>query len=531
MPAKIFMLLGLILCELTYGQIDFNQNSNQWDLKVELSALKSRKLSVSPLKEDFTLFHIEGLKNAQTPGAPSLPYYSFLVAAKAVDLQADVDFSYKDLLPGKALPAPLLPCRCDLNKEVSYPLNLESYEDGGRSMVEIVDLGDYRGMPISQVVIRPLLQGTKGIFRFHDLTLRLTHRLGQELRAPQIKEANKKMVLVGSRHLRGSMERFKNYKESLGFEVKSFIYEDIAGSAEDLRISLRNIYADFDYQYAVFFGFEQDIPPFRVETISDLKTPSDYPYFTHGGQGDLVADVFYGRMVGRDDREIDSQIDKIQEYDQGLWADSQGSHQIIGIASNEGWDPSDVDYMKQMTAPFEEEYFFTTETFFQDDANSNSHDINQALNTGARWLNYIGHGSGNSWSSLTQGEYHSRDVLELRAEGVKPIIIDVACQNGRFNNSARLGETFQTARADGRPIGSVAFFGGSVDISWDPPALMAIGINESLRTKSDVPLFQAISAGQLHLLRTYEDLDAAKENLLWYHLLGDPSMSIGELSP
>ena len=70
-----------------------------------------------------------------------------------------------------------------------------------------------------------------------------------------------------------------------------------------------------------------------------------------------------------------------------------------------------------------------------------------------------------------------------------------------------------------------------MDISWDPPALMAIGINESLRTKSDVPLFQAISAGQLHLLSTYEDLDAAKENLLWYHLLGDPSMSIGELSP
>jgi len=32
--------------------------------------------------------------------------------------------------------------------------------------------------------------------------------------------------------------------------------------------------------------------------------------------------------------------------------------------------------------------------------------------------------------------------------------------------------------------------------------------------------------GQTHLLKTYSDLDSAKENLVWYHLLGDPSLKV-----
>jgi hypothetical protein len=141
-------------------------------------------------------------------------------------------------------------------------------------------------------------------------------------------------------------------------------------------------------------------------------------------------------------------------------------------------------------------------------------------------MNYIGHGSGDSWSSINGGEYFSSHVKSLKANIVKPIIIDVACQNGRFNNAQKLGETFMNARNRGKPVGAVAYFGGSVDISWDPPAIMAMKIGSDLAEQKVAELYALILQGQLHLLKEYSDPEGAKENLLWYHLLGDPSLSV-----
>ena len=72
--------------------------------------------------------------------------------------------------------------------------------------------------------------------------------------------------------------------------------------------------------------------------------------------------------------------------------------------------------------------------------------------------------------------------------------------------------------------GARAYYGGNVDISWHPPAVMAVGIGKA-RAQADYKyLGQVLLAGQLYLLETYEDLPAAIENLTWYHLQGDPSL-------
>ena len=131
-----------------------------------------------------------------------------------------------------------------------------------------------------------------------------------------------------------------------------------------------------------------------------------------------------------------------------------------------------------------------------------------------------------SWPSIYQDQYRSTDVESLMPGKVKPVIIDVACQNGRFNDEGRLGESFMTSTVSGSPVGALSYFGGSVDISWDPPAIMAVGIGQSVGTKNGQSLFAHIMYGQTHLIKTYSDIEASKENLVWYHLLGDPSLEI-----
>ena len=118
----------------------------------------------------------------------------------------------------------------------------------------------------------------------------------------------------------------------------------------------------------------------------------------------------------------------------------------------------------------------------QEKINSTPENINNILNKGAIWLNYIGHGEGSTSPSLHSRSYHSNDVKTIDGKGkVKPVIIDVACQNGRFSFDNRLGERFlNETKGKDSLIGAVAYYGGSVDISWHPPAKMAVIINQIL---------------------------------------------------
>ena len=80
--------------------------------------------------------------------------------------------------------------------------------------------------------------------------------------------------------------------------------------------------------------------------------------------------------------------------------------------------------------------------------------------------------------------------------------------------------------------GARAYYGGSVDISWDPPAIMSQGISQFVSKtwtegrQKTTTLSEAMWAGQLHLMETYSDLKASTENRIWYHLQGDPTMML-----
>ena len=156
----------------------------------------------------------------------------------------------------------------------------------------------------------------------------------------------------------------------------------------------------------------------------------------------------------------------------------------------------------------------------------NVNEINLAFNSGAGWVNYIGHGIGDSWPSINQGEYMSSDIESIEKNNTIPVIIDVACQNGRFSYSDRLGERFMNTTNNSESVGAVAYYGGSVDISWHPPAIMAVGINKKIVENNIEVLGEALFAGQMYLMKNHSILEEVVHNLAWYHLQGDPALLI-----
>ncbi len=500
------------------------ENQRKWNIVFDIPSFEAKEEKAVPLDGNFSHIEVAGLSNAQRPGAPALPYYSFIVANNAHKLEVELDYEreviFSDL---KAIPARDKPCRCQKGEELFSLKRKEYFQD---KPVTLHSLGDYRGRALTLVIIRPLLQWGDQIKAYKGLKVSLESTEGDLFSFKNVVQANKKMLLVAPEHLVPGMREFAQYKEANGFEVEAHTYESIAKTEEELRSFIAKRYAKEKFQYALFFGFENDIPPFKVMTSANPQTPSDFPFFAMGGAGDSVPDVFYGRIVARNNDDIRRQIEKYREFERKNWSDPLGQKRSIGIASNEGWSPSDAEYIQMMLGPMDRSFSIESDYFFQDQRNSNPRQINESLNEGAIWLNYIGHGSGTSWSSITKDEYSSSDIAGIQTGKVKPVIIDVACQNGRFNNQQRLGETFMMAHKKGLPTGAVAFFGGSVDISWDPPAVMAVAINNSLTKAQRGPLYEFILKGQLELLNSYEDIEAAKENFLWYHLLGDPSLTV-----
>lgn len=499
---------------------------NEAEFKTNLSGIPDK---------DYYEMSFKGIKTTEDVGKAVIPFYSVLIEGRPenLDVSYDSDTSPKEL---DFLPKPFeeLPCRCKKDDEIKS-FSLEDYENDERGYFKLEYLGDFRGKPLTRVLMYPGKIGSNANSFLINPDIRYSIKKDQgklkyfnkpENLIEQYTLSNSNYLIISPDRFLDSLKGFVKWKEKRGFNVRLVSLESIGSTFIEVQSFLHSEYKKEKYEYALLVGHEDIFPTDYVVTDSDSRTPSDLGYFTMGGLDDFIPDVYYGRMVVDTEEDILNQTKKIIEFESGSFRNRSGLKRQIGIASDEGENPSDVEYMKQMQAPLKRTLKIKNYEFFQANNNSTVDKINKILNKGAVWLNYIGHGSGDSWSSINSGEYQSDDVKDLVPGVVKPIIIDVACQNGRFNYEGRLGERFLNESKNGEPIGAVAYYGGSVDISWHPPAKMAVAINKLMVDNKIKVLGKALLAGQMQLYKDHSNLNEVKDNFKWYHLFGDPSLKL-----
>jgi hypothetical protein len=166
------------------------------------------------------------------------------------------------------------------------------------------------------------------------------------------------------------------------------------------------------------------------------------------------------------------------------------------------------------------------DNFLQGEMTATSENIISALNDGRSWISYFGHGSGTSWGS-TNDSFSVSTVETLENVSKLPVIIDVACLNASWMNISKcFGKSWVTQTTDRGHAGAVAYYGGSVSISWHPPAVMSVGIAKRRFEKSLTTMGSTVMAGQLYLIEQMGSTSATKDNLKWYNLFGDPSLAV-----
>jgi len=422
----------------------------------------------------------------------------------------------------QASPAPTMPCRCSRDQikwEAKKPslLHTRGYD--------IQPLGDFRGIKLSRVIVTPFLSTPQGLVAHRSLSLNLKGaKIVDDFQALWENSQTGRHLIIARKNYFEALRPLIERRQEQGTEILTIEYR--GQNFYELKSEIAELYQNIPFDFALIIGDENAIPSEYVRTAADPSTPSDLKYFTMGGVYDQLPDVAYGRMVVENTQQLSRQIQKIIAYEDQSYRNDSGLNQILSIASNEGSNPTDFDYARQMVAPLQNQLGFRPQYFFQGEARARASDILQALTSGAQWLNYIGHGVGDSWPSIT-GEALSIDRFdELSSEGVKPIVIDVACQNGRLRFDRRIGVSLMNQFDDEGPTGAVAYYGGSVDITWHPPAVMAVRINEVVAQRRARTIGEALLLGQLKLVETYDDLPSALENLVWYHLQGDPAMEL-----
>jgi hypothetical protein len=461
-------------------------------------------------------FLIKGIKNSQKKDVPQIPFKHILIMGEGDDkpivkiqkewIEHDLDYSF---IYGQGEN-----CRCRVNKLY------ESVEAKSFNLSDELEyIGDYRGQNLYRYSI-PLVKNIGKTSHISNLKLELikgsVFKSGQSLSK---QDSGKSLVIVLPENFLDQKILIENYYLNKGFGVSFIQDKSTISNREDLFTSLKDKYLAERTTHVIFIGNSKYIRPFYVETKFDNSTPSDYPYFKFGGTDDMFPDVIGARISVSDSEELVGIFNKMKNR-----KTLSKELNVIGIASNEGSNPSDKDYVRSIIKDLD----FSGENIllYQNEGRSNADFFVSKLNEGVDFISYVGHGSGYSWPSFNQ-EVNVSDLKNWEVNEKMPIVVDVACQNGNFDGRGRIGETMIHGHKEyNYRNGAISYVGGSVDISWNPPAIFAQGISKALGKDHSMSIGDGVLEGHKYLLEMHHDLDDILDNFEWTHLQGDPTASI-----
>lgn len=487
------------------------------EIKFNLAKVEANTLAGRP---EFKVFSEKEITFSQDVGLASVPFKSIVVAGEPATTEVLVDAGNAVVVNALSAPA---------QKEISRNAKAGAWiftPAKSRPTVRKEYLGTYRGQPLTRVTVYAAAAdySSKTMKFYPNLRAQVTTQgTVSDLLQKEVESAYDYLI-VSPKALLPGLSDLVFYKNMRGHVVKTVVLEDIGADVAKISAFFKSEYKDNKYKYALIVGTDTLFPNHQVNTSGSAKTPSDYPYFLMDSN-DMIPDVQYGRVVASTPEEVKRQSHKWMDY-QERRSDVSGLLRMIGIASNEGSAPSDEDYVKGIEADLSAAYGTTSTHFHQDSPTSKPGPINDAFNKGVGYVTYLGHGSGTSWAS-TGVWYATADVKKLENANVQqPVIIDVACQNGILKKGY-LGETFMNSvDSRGDAVGAAMYLGGSVNISWHPPAIMARGIVKRTIANKLGTIGDAVLAGQLYLLENHTDVEAVRDNFEWYHLFGEPSSNI-----
>jgi hypothetical protein len=509
--------------------------------------------------DGFRSVKVEGLSTLGQLGAPEVPGTGVLIAVPPGAEPELTILSRREQLVQETSVQPCQPKqRCHLPKEqVAFHFNSKLY-DSAETFPEvsarIEEVGKFQGVRLVRLAIYPLQMRMKekavlvttelhAEVRFKNPSRRKVSlsesvaRVAREMTAngedihlfattPRSPET---MIVITADSLKTSIEPLVEWKRQKGLNVNVYTYTEAGGSRDKVKAFIQSIYdkATPKPSYLLLVGNKTTLPGFKESTGSG-QAASDYSYSLLDGK-DTVPDILYGRLIADNEAEAKTQVARAIAYEKS--ANGGWLPKAMTLASEEGFNPSDEDYANEVATALSAGTFTHVDSFFERDSTASHASLFGALKEGRSWISYFGHGTGTDWAS-TNKFFSNSDVDRIENEGKLPFIVDVACQNGSWVDLSRcFGKAWMTLERSGSPNGAIGYYGGSVNVSWNEPAVMSVGVAKYHFEKPVHSIGASVFAGQMYMYEKMGVANNTTDNLKWYNLFGDPSLLLRTDSP
>ncbi|MBN2776451.1 MAG: T9SS type A sorting domain-containing protein [Bacteroidales bacterium] len=336
-----------------------------------------------------------------------------------------------------------------------------------------------------------------------------------------------KMLIVCADEYASAMASFITWKHEKGIETDLVLLSEIGTTANQVKAYIQNYYDTEELAYVLLIGDADDVP---TMTVSSNDSDNGYVYLA-GGDG--YADALIGRFSASSIADVQTQAQRMIDYERDMSTADTWLENAFGSASNEGGgtmghDGGESDEVHINNIRTDLQTYGYTVTIVNQDGGSNAQ-ISTAFNNGIGIANYIGHGDVTLWANTS---FSNTQVNALTNTKKLPFIWSVACVNGDFNGNTCFAEAWLRATNAGSPAGAVGFLGSTINQAWNEPM-----------TGQDEMVDILIETYSSNIKRTYGGLSfngmfqmiqeggAGQETADTWTLFGDPSLMVRTKAP
>ena len=270
-----------------------------------------------------------------------------------------------------------------------------------------------------------------------------------------------------------AMQPYVNWKRSIGFPTTMVNIDSVGTTSAQIKQYITDYYEAHGLTFVLLVGDNAQVKTYQGSGVGGASDN----YYGYIIGNDHYADVFIGRFSAETIAQVNTQVQRTLDYEKNpQFRSDNWLTSVIGIGSDQGpGDDNEYDYQhirNQQSQLLAYTYTWNPELFDGsqggNDATGNpgSADVTTAVNDGANLILYCGHGSMTSWG--TTG-FSNSNVNALTNQGKLPFIWSVACVNGQFMNGTCFAEAWLRASKNGQPTGAIAFFGSTINQSWNSP--------------------------------------------------------------
>ena len=350
-----------------------------------------------------------------------------------------------------------------------------------------------------------------------------------------------KYVIVSDPMFSENLQVFIDWKKQKGFTVVE-AYTDVIGNSKELiKTYLQGLYDNGTVENPApsFILFVGDIDQMPTWDNGNGVTDRNYVEYT----GDLLPEIFYGRMSAETTDQLDIIIGKTLQYEQYTMPDPTYLDEVVMVAGMDGthganWGNGQINYGTGNY--FNEDHDIYSQTYLYPESGNNSVQIQQDISDGITFANYTAHCSPNGWADPS---FVISDIPNLENEDKYGLLIGNCCSSSEYQTTCFAEEI---VRAENK--GAVGYIGGSNSTYWDEDYYFGVGVGPITETPPSydettlgnydrsfhdhgeefgewyTTMDQIVFAGNLAVL---EGAPGSAE-YYWdiYNLIGDPSLMI-----